>query len=57
VGEKGSCVLAVYNNPGNLKPLPNQTLPGMMRRDAQDFAIFRDYDACWKPLVKKSNTT
>lgn len=41
------------NNPGNLKPLPNQTLPGMIGRDQKGFAIFRDYDAGWNALLNQ----
>lgn len=39
------------NNPGNLKPLPNQYLPGMIGRDREGFAKFRDYDAGWNALL------
>ena len=30
------------NNPGNIKVLPNQSLPGLIGRDRDGFAIFKD---------------
>lgn len=52
-GWKAGSVSQRNNNPGNLKPLPNQSLPGMIGRDDQGFAIFRNYDAGWNALVNQ----